>query len=127
MGSLVGDQGEVIGVERIPELVSMAHTANARQAQPWVHIRQATADALGAPSNAPFDRILVSAMADALPEQLVAQLGECGVMVIPVAGEMLRARRGHRGPKITRHGQFRFVPLREDQNPPANGGRALPT
>lgn len=114
LGSLVGDQGEVIGVERIPELVSMARTANAQHNQPWVHIRQATDGELGAPGDGPFDRILVSAMADALPEQLVAQLGEGGVMVIPVAGEMLRVHRDHRGLKITRHGQFRFVPLRED-------------
>ncbi|MBD2762493.1 protein-L-isoaspartate O-methyltransferase [Kocuria sp. cx-455] len=114
LGSLVGDQGEVIGVERIPELVSTARAANAQQNQPWVHIRQATDGELGAPGEAPFDRILVSAMANALPEQLVEQLGEGGVMVIPVAGEMLRVRQGHRGPKITRHGKFKFVPLRED-------------
>lgn len=114
LGSLVGNQGEVIGVERIPELVSKARTANAHQNQPWVHIRQATDGELGAPGEAPFDRILVSAMANALPEQLVEQLGEGGIMVIPVAGDMLRVRRGRRGLKITRHGHFRFVPLRED-------------
>lgn len=114
LGSLVGNQGEVIGVERIPELVSRAQTANARQNQPWVHIRQATAGELGVPGDAPFDRILVSAMANALPEQLVEQLGEGGVMVIPVANVMLRVRRGRRGVKVTRHGKFTFVPLCED-------------
>lgn len=114
LGYLVGEQGEVTGVERIPELVSLARSANAKQNQPWVQIRQAEGGVLGAPEDAPFDRILVSAMADALPEQLVEQLGEGGVMVIPVADEMLRVRRSGMDTKITRHGQFRFVPLHED-------------
>lgn len=114
LGHLVGSEGAVIGVERIPELVSRATRANAARAQPWVEIRQATPGVLGAPEDAPFDRILVSAMAKTLPESLVEQLGEDGVMVVPVAGRMLRVRRGRKGVKITRHGAFRFVPLRED-------------
>ena len=114
LGYLVGDQGVVIGMERIPELVSLARAANARQNQPWVQIRQATEGMLGTPEDAPFDRILVSAMADTLPEQLVEQLGDGGVMVVPVADEMWCVRRRRKGAKITRHGQFRFVPLRED-------------
>lgn len=114
LGYLVGDQGVVIGMERIPELVHLARAANAQQRQPWVQISQAEVGMLGSPEDAPFDRILVSAMADALPEQLVEQLGEGGVMVIPVADEMLRVRRRQKGVKVTRHGQFRFVPLRED-------------
>ena len=114
LGHLVGDTGEVVGVERIPELVELARAATDRQGQPWVRIRQATPGVLGAPDLAPFDRILVSAMADALPEQLVEQLGEGGVMVVPVAGTMLRVIRGQQGVDVTQHGAFRFVPLRED-------------
>lgn len=114
LGHLVGSHGEVIGVERIPELVALARAANARQGQSWVQVKQAIEGALGAPDEAPFDRILVSAMAHALPEQLVEQLGEGGVMVVPVADEMLRVCRRQKGVKVTRHGQFRFVPLRED-------------
>ena len=46
-----------------------------------------------------------------LPDELVAQLGEEAVMVIPVAGEMLRVTTP--GPSATtRHGGYRFVPLR---------------
>lgn len=114
LGYLVGNEGTVIGMERIPELVTLAQAANAQQNQPWVQIRQAAEGVLGEPKDAPFDRILVSAMADALPEQLVEQLGEGGVMVIPVADQMLRVRRRQKRVKTTRHGQFRFVPLRED-------------
>ena len=35
-------------------------------------------------------------------------------MVIPVAGEMLRVVLGWDGPRVTRHGRYRFVPLVTD-------------
>ena len=39
---------------------------------------------LGAPERAPFDRVIVSAAAPALPRELVDQLVEGGVMIIPI-------------------------------------------
>ncbi|KGM12980.1 hypothetical protein N869_17025 [Cellulomonas bogoriensis 69B4 = DSM 16987] len=74
--------------------------------------------AAGAPRGSdrgPFDRVLVSAMAGELPAALVAQLATEGVMVVPVAGRMLRVRRGTddgTGVVVTEHGAYRFVPLR---------------
>lgn len=81
---------------------------------------------LGLPGLAPFDRILVSAMADSLPDGLIAQLAPGGIMVAPADGEMYRVRKG-RGTgadgaddgtgagaediTITAHGAYRFVPL----------------
>jgi protein-L-isoaspartate(D-aspartate) O-methyltransferase len=38
----------------------------------------------GAPMHAPFDRIMVTAAAEAIPEALTAQLAEGGKMVLPV-------------------------------------------
>jgi protein-L-isoaspartate(D-aspartate) O-methyltransferase len=38
----------------------------------------------GVPDRAPFDRILVTAAAEDVPQTVVAQLGEGGVMVLPV-------------------------------------------
>jgi protein-L-isoaspartate(D-aspartate) O-methyltransferase len=38
----------------------------------------------GAPSQAPFDRILVTAAAEDVPQALVEQLGEGGIMVLPL-------------------------------------------
>ena len=61
--------------------------------------------------HAPFARILVSAEASELPGQLVDQLATDGVMVVPVAGEMLRVVAHPEGPRVTRHGRYRFVPL----------------
>lgn len=41
----------------------------------------------GWPEQAPFDRIIVTAAADAMPRELVNQLADRGRMVVPVAGE----------------------------------------
>jgi protein-L-isoaspartate(D-aspartate) O-methyltransferase len=67
---------------------------------------------LGLPGAAPYHRILVSAMARTLPDSLVEQLHTGGVMVVPVAGTMLRVACSMRDTSITRHGSYRFVPLR---------------
>ena len=74
-------------------------------------IERAEPDRLGWPAEAPYDRILVSAQADALPRPLVDQLAADGRMVAPVAGTMLLVRATPDGPAVSRHGGYRFVPL----------------
>jgi len=51
-------------------------------------------------------------MARSLPDDLVAQLHTGGVMVLPVEGIMLRVTRTMHDVSVTRHGAYRFVPLR---------------
>lgn len=80
--------------------------------QPNAVIHQAHPGQLGWPQDAPYDRILVSAMADRIPDQLLAQLASGGTMVIPVDSRMLVVRAGANGIDITEHGRYRFVPLR---------------
>ena len=56
-------------------------------------------------------------MARALPEELVAQLAEHGILVVPAGGRMLRVVRDPGVPggrRVTRHGSYRFVPLVTD-------------
>lgn len=117
LAALVGPAGSVLGLERVPDLV-LTGRANVEAARmPWARVRGAVAGVLGAPEEAPFDRILVSAMATALPAQLVAQLGAHGILVIPVAGRMLRVVRDDDAPggqRLTEHGHYRFVPLVPD-------------
>ena len=67
---------------------------------------------LGVPELAPWDRILVSAAPRHLPDELVAQVADDGRMVIPVAGELLLVEKQAGEPTVTRHGGYRFVPLR---------------
>ena len=114
LATLVGPDGQVIGVERHERLVAGANAALAKYSQSAAHIRPATPGVLGAPHDAPFDRILVSAEAQRLPMELVDQLADGGVMVIPVRGTMLRVTREGADAKVTRHGGFAFVPLIED-------------
>lgn len=113
LGRLVGPTGTVIGVERLPALVASGREHLAGQALPWARIEQASAEALGRPADAPYDRILVSAECGTLPDELVDQLTPAGVLVAPVRGRMLRVRRGTGadGPQVERHGYYRFVPL----------------
>ncbi|WP_152348152.1 protein-L-isoaspartate O-methyltransferase family protein [Brevibacterium sp. CFH 10365] len=119
---LVGPTGRVLGVERHPELVESSQaaveavTAEITDGTPIAEaaIHEAIPGTLGLPGQAPFDRMLVSAGAESLPDQLVDQLAVGGTMVIPVAGEMLRVVRDGREADeltITRHGLYRFVPL----------------
>jgi len=112
LARLTGPSGRVLGVELEPELVEFGSHNLDRTDLPWASIHQAAAGVLGLPSAAPYHRILVSAMAQELPDDLVAQLHTGGVMVVPVNGTMLRVARSMRGVGITRHGSYRFVPLR---------------
>jgi protein-L-isoaspartate(D-aspartate) O-methyltransferase len=112
LARLTGPTGRVLGVELEPELVEFGG-ANLDAAElRWASIHEATPGVLGLPGAAPYHRILVSAMARSMPDELVDQLHTGGVMVVPVDGTMLRVSCSMRGVGITRHGSYRFVPLR---------------
>ena len=114
LAELVGPTGSVLGLERVPDLVVTGRANVEAAGMPWARVRAAVPGVLGAPQEAPFDRVLVSAMADVLPLELVAQLGPHGILVVPVAGRMLRVVRDDDAPdgrRVTEHGHYRFVPL----------------
>lgn len=112
LGRIVGPDGEVVGVELEPALAESGARDLARYAMPWTRILLAERDVLGRPQEAPYDRILVSAQARRLPAALVEQLGPSAVMVVPVRGTMLRLATEGGGVRATKHGSYRFVPLR---------------
>ena len=65
------------------------------------------------PASAPFDRILVSADAHELPDELEQQLAVGGRMVVPASGVMWIVDRDHEGwhrEPVTGY-RFAFVPL----------------
>ncbi len=112
LGELVGPEGLVVGVERVPELVAWSRENLSTRPMSWVRVEPATGGVLGLPDLAPFDRILVSAEAGALPEELVEQLGPGGRMVVPVAGRLVLVERLESGgTRVRRHGFYAFVPL----------------
>ena len=115
LAHLVGPTGTVIGTELEPELVAFGRENLAKYDFPWASIRQAERSILGAPEDAPFDRILVSAEASAVPEPLVDQLAVGGTMMVPVGARMTRVEKqgsARDAVSITTHGLYSFVPLR---------------
>jgi protein-L-isoaspartate(D-aspartate) O-methyltransferase len=111
LAELVGPEGEVLGVEVVPELVEIGRFNLGGR---WAHasISLAAEGVLGMPERAPYDRILVSAGATRLPGELVEQLAEGGLLVVPVDGVMHRVRRTAEGTLVERHGRYSFVPLK---------------
>lgn len=112
LADLVGSEGWVVGTELEPDLVAFGRGNLSATSGDWARIEQAHPGILGWPDEAPFDRILVSAMADELPESLLSQLDVGGRMVIPVAGELMAVDLTTDGYHVRRHGHYRFVPLR---------------
>jgi len=110
LAHLVGPEGEVIGVERIPEILEQGR-ANLGDRYPWASLQQAIEGVLGWPEGAPYDRVLVSAAATRVPQELVDQLGWGGIMVVPVKSIMLRVSNQPGDLKIEEHGRYSFVPL----------------
>jgi protein-L-isoaspartate(D-aspartate) O-methyltransferase len=72
---------------------------------------------LGIPSQAPYDRIIVTAGAPVVPETLLDQLSNNGILVIPVGDtgtqKMLKITKDSSGNIQTQeYGNFSFVPLK---------------
>jgi protein-L-isoaspartate(D-aspartate) O-methyltransferase len=70
----------------------------------------------GLPAYSPFDKILVTAGADEIPETLVKQLKAGGRMVIPVGDKdvqemMIIVKKSDTEIEVTNHGTFAFVPF----------------
>jgi protein-L-isoaspartate(D-aspartate) O-methyltransferase len=71
---------------------------------------------LGLPTYAPFDKILITAAADEIPEKLLKQLKIGGLMVLPFGNSGVQTmtvveRTGEDSYKKSHHGSFIFVPL----------------
>jgi protein-L-isoaspartate(D-aspartate) O-methyltransferase len=113
LDELAGPDGSVVGVELEEDLAEWGRSNVVAAGRTGVVVHTARPGVLGWPDDAPYDRILVSAQARELPEELCRQLGEPGVMVVPVAGRMLVVRQTPgQEPTVEASGHYRFVPLR---------------
>jgi protein-L-isoaspartate(D-aspartate) O-methyltransferase len=111
LAHLTGPEGSVVGVELVPELAQWGAENLARTAYDWASIRPAQEGVLGNHDSAPYDRILVSAEARTLPEELVDQLADGGRIVVPVRSTMTLGIRHGSDLELSEHGSYRFVPL----------------
>ena len=105
---------EVFTVERIEELLKLARRRFHGLRMNNVYLRYADGH-LGWPSQAPFDGIVVTAVAQSVPMELLEQLKVGGVMVIPVQKNgqqrLVTLRRTEDGSEETDLGGVVFVPL----------------
>ncbi len=86
---IVGDKGSVTGVERVDTLVDQGRKNLSKfRFNSHCHIESA-GDRLGLPGKQ-FDRILVSAAADEIPEELFSQLDTGGILVIPIGESIFK-------------------------------------
>jgi protein-L-isoaspartate(D-aspartate) O-methyltransferase len=89
---IVGDKGSVTGLERMDALVEQGEE-NLLKLQFGSHCRiQRAGEKLGLPGEQ-FDRILVSASADEIPEELFLQLKIGGILVIPVRNSIFKFKK----------------------------------
>jgi len=106
---------EVVGIERYRTLADAAR-ARLRELN-YTNVEIVTGDGmLGVPDKAPFDRILVAAASEEVPQALLDQLGEGGAMILPLGpqdGEQYLVKLTKRGGEIAREQLIgvRFVPL----------------
>jgi len=105
---------KVFTVERIDELLKLARRRFHNLRLNNIYIRYADGH-LGWPSQAPFDGIMVTAVAQSVPQELVDQLRIGGVLVMPVEKNgqqrLIVVRREEDGFEETDLGAVVFVPL----------------
>jgi protein-L-isoaspartate(D-aspartate) O-methyltransferase len=104
----------VFAVERLPRLAEGARSRLAELGVRNVSV-QVMDGTVGWRAQAPFDAIVVSAAAPAIPPALVEQLTEGGRLVIPIGDlrrqELVRVIRRGGACEESRHGPATFVPL----------------
>jgi len=111
LAHMVGDKGKVYGVERISELVDFGSKNLEKYDFDNVSINLSGKE-IGLVKEASFDKILVSAAAKELPEELVEQLKIGGRMVIPVRNSVWVVDKINKNEfEVEKHYGFSFVPL----------------
>lgn len=111
LAELAGKKGEVIGVERVQELVEFGQKNLQKYHFNNAKIIAANSGELGIPQKK-FDRILVSAAYHKIPEELVQQLEISGIMIIPVTSSIFKVRKlSEEETENSEFSGFNFVPL----------------
>jgi protein-L-isoaspartate(D-aspartate) O-methyltransferase len=104
----------IVSVERFPELAARARAVLDRIGCRTVEIHVSNGT-LGWPADAPYDAIIVTAGAPAVPASLVEQLADGGRLVIPVGDrtqqELVLVTREGGSTRTQTLGPVRFVPL----------------
>jgi protein-L-isoaspartate(D-aspartate) O-methyltransferase len=120
---------EVFSVEIVAELAERASRQLAALGYLNVHVRSGDGY-LGWPALAPFDRIVVTAAPPNVPQTLLDQLAEGGVLVAPVGPnpyeqELLRYRKSGGRFLVDDLGPVAFVPMVSAASAPSSAGESM--
>ena len=115
IAKIVGPKGKVITTEVVPELISFAKQ-NFRKAKITNVTVYEDDGSNGMPSEAPFDKIIITAACKEFPKLLLEQLKPEGIIVGPVGNkneqEMIRGTKDKNGHlELEFLGQFLFTPM----------------
>jgi len=115
VAKLVGPKGKVISTEVVPELVQFAKENLKKSRIESVFVYEDDG-ANGMPSEAPFDKIIITAACKEFPRPLLEQLKPNGIIVGPVGNqreqEMVKGVKGENGHlELEFLGSFLFTPL----------------
>ncbi len=115
IAKIIGPKGKVITTEVVPELVSFArqNLRNAKISNVFIYEDDGSN---GMPSEAPFDKIIITAACKEFPKPLLEQLKPNGVIVGPVGSineqEMVRGIKDKNGHlELEFLGPFIFSPM----------------
>ncbi len=115
MGYMVGSKGKVVSMEVIPELVHFARQNIHDLRLSNVQIVEGDG-AEGFLQEAPYDKIIITAACPSIPQPLIDQLKENGIVVAPVGDQTSQTM--VKGTKIKGKldleflGEFIFVPMK---------------
>lgn len=109
LAEIVGEEGRVVGVELRESLANFGQKNLAKYEYENAAIRQLDA-AHETAEEAPFDRILVSAAAEEVPDILLGQLKNDGTLVMPVGESIVKiVKKKGQESEMSEHPGFRFV------------------
>ena len=106
---------EVVSVERYRTLADAARER--LQSLGYNNVEIVAGDGfVGMPGRAPFDRIIVTAAAETLPETLLGQLAEDGIMILPLGSHegsqhLIKLTKSETGTRRENLIAVRFVPM----------------
>lgn len=104
----ISKDSKIYGLEIVQNLANSSKERLSKNTN--IKITQADGN-LGLKQNAPFDRILVSASAREIPQKLIRQLADNGIMVCVIRNSIFKIRKEKGQIKQEEFPGFVFVPL----------------
>jgi protein-L-isoaspartate(D-aspartate) O-methyltransferase len=111
LSKLVGDSGNIVGLESVGELVEASKSNVAKYKLTNIEFRK-TEKTIGLAAKGPYNRILVNGSLNEFPETLIDQLAIGGVVVVPLEDSIVKIEKKSKDKKIEKeYPGFSVAPL----------------